>query len=151
MRRSNPLPISRRSFLLGTLSVSGTVAGIGFATPVARFVYPVNQAPPAQKVPIAPVSALEPAGSAIEFEYAGTPCSLLQLADGTYRALSRICTHLGCIVGWREEEGDFFCPCHAGIFSPEGEVLAGPPPRALPSLSLELADEQIWATGWQKR
>jgi quinol---cytochrome c reductase iron-sulfur subunit, bacillus type len=45
--------------------------------------------------------------------------------------LSSRCTHLGCTVNWREDAGAYLCPCHDAKFSPEGEVLDGPPPRPL--------------------
>ncbi|MFQ5706006.1 MAG: ubiquinol-cytochrome c reductase iron-sulfur subunit [bacterium] len=41
-------------------------------------------------------------------------------------ALVGICTHLGCIPPWRENEGVFHCPCHGSKFSMEGDVLRGP-------------------------
>ena len=44
-------------------------------------------------------------------------------------AMSLICTHLGCVVG--ESTEGYLCPCHGSRFGPEGEVLAGPAPRAL--------------------
>ena len=39
-----------------------------------------------------------------------------------FTALSNVCTHLGCRVRWVEDEGQFFCPCHNGIFNKEGQV-----------------------------
>jgi cytochrome b6-f complex iron-sulfur subunit len=41
------------------------------------------------------------------------------------------CTHLGCTVPWREDEGQFHCPCHSSLFNPVGEVTGGPAPRPL--------------------
>jgi menaquinol-cytochrome c reductase iron-sulfur subunit len=45
--------------------------------------------------------------------------------------LSSRCTHLGCSVNWREESGEFICPCHDAKFSKDGIVLDGPPPKPL--------------------
>lgn len=45
--------------------------------------------------------------------------------------LSNICTHLGCPVHWDDKVKEFLCPCHGGVFSFEGKVLKGPPPRPL--------------------
>lgn len=62
-------------------------------------------------------------------------------AGGIY-AISAVCTHLGCSVG-RSSEG-FACPCHGSRFSPSGEVLGGPAPRALPCLEVgRAADGQL--------
>jgi Rieske Fe-S protein len=45
--------------------------------------------------------------------------------------LSSRCTHLACSVNWNEAAQAYLCPCHDAKFSSEGEVLGGPPPRAL--------------------
>lgn len=45
--------------------------------------------------------------------------------------LDGTCTHLGCTVQWQEEGNQFMCPCHAGFFTREGEVVSGPPPGPL--------------------
>lgn len=44
---------------------------------------------------------------------------------------SRRCTDLGCPIVWDSGSTWFFCPCHGGIFSQDGEPQAGPPPRPL--------------------
>jgi menaquinol-cytochrome c reductase iron-sulfur subunit len=47
------------------------------------------------------------------------------------------CTHLGCAYNWQvsgPHKGHFVCPCHNGIFSIDGKVLGGPPPRPLDRL-----------------
>lgn len=142
------MDVSRRSFLVGALSLSGALAAVGLASPIIRFAYPTVRGEVAARVRVASTAELRPLVGVIDFEYQEVPCSLLQLEDGTYRALSRVCTHLGCIISWRPEERDFFCPCHAGVFSPEGEVLAGPPPRPLPPLALETVGDEIWVLGW---
>ncbi|MDD5656722.1 MAG: ubiquinol-cytochrome c reductase iron-sulfur subunit [Elusimicrobia bacterium] len=41
------------------------------------------------------------------------------------------CTHLGCPYRWSRTRNEFLCPCHGGVFSMDGKVLAGPPPRPL--------------------
>ena len=51
--------------------------------------------------------------------------------SGEFIALSAVCTHLGCNVRWRREESRFACPCHAGFYDPNGDVISGPPPRPL--------------------
>lgn len=56
--------------------------------------------------------------------------------EGGLRALSATCTHLGCTV--RAEGDGYFCPCHGSRYDGEGQVTAGPAPRALAFLELEL-------------
>jgi cytochrome b6-f complex iron-sulfur subunit len=64
--------------------------------------------------------------------------------EGGFLALYRVCPHLGCIIPWSEAEQRFLCPCHAAAFSMEGEVLAGPPPRPMDLLPVEIVEEKIF-------
>ena len=56
---------------------------------------------------------------------------LSRLDDGSFLAISRKCTHLGCAVPWIDERKQFECPCHASVFDITGNVIKAPAPRAL--------------------
>ena len=58
-----------------------------------------------------------------------------------YRALSATCTHLGCGVSWDDAKGQFLCPCHKGVFDRSGNVVSGPPPRAMDRFEARLNDK----------
>ena len=45
------------------------------------------------------------------------------------RAMSAVCTHLGCIL--EKSTDGFECPCHGSCYNLNGEVLSGPAPRNL--------------------
>jgi len=45
------------------------------------------------------------------------------------KAVSAICTHLGCII--EKSMDGFECPCHGSCYNNDGEVLSGPAPRNL--------------------
>jgi Rieske Fe-S protein len=45
--------------------------------------------------------------------------------------LNSKCTHLACSVNWSEADKVYLCPCHDAKCGQQGEVLSGPPPRAL--------------------
>ncbi len=45
------------------------------------------------------------------------------------RAVSAVCTHLGCILE-RSTDG-FKCPCHGSLYNRDGVILSGPAPRNL--------------------
>ena len=55
---------------------------------------------------------------------------LVVRGDRGIRAMSLVCTHLGCIAH-REPEGGFICPCHGSRFDDEGRVTQGPAPSRL--------------------
>ena len=62
-----------------------------------------------------------------------------------FKAFSGQCTHLGCGYGFDAEKKTFFCPCHHGAFDIKtGAVLAGPPPRPLDELKVEIRDSAIF-------
>jgi len=61
-----------------------------------------------------------------------------------YVVMSNVCTHLGCRVRWIPEKDGFFCPCHNGVFSKDGTVVAGPPPRPLDRFESKVEDGVIF-------
>ncbi len=62
---------------------------------------------------------------------------VMRFQDG-FRALSAVCTHLGCITRYEPDARVIACPCHGSRFGLDGEVLAGPAPRALPWFELDV-------------
>jgi len=72
--------------------------------------------------------------------------------EKTLLAYGQKCTHLSCAVIPEVENKRIVCPCHHGYFAMEdGRVLAGPPPRPLPKIILEVRDDKIYATGTELR
>ena len=68
--------------------------------------------------------------------------------DGVnFKALSNVCTHLGCRVRWTEDEQVFYCPCHDAKFDKAGEVLSGPPPRPLDEVTIKIEEDKIYMYG----
>ena len=51
--------------------------------------------------------------------------------NGTYVALSDICTHQGCSVNYDNSIKEIVCPCHNSFFNLSGVVLSGPAPSSL--------------------
>jgi Rieske Fe-S protein len=62
--------------------------------------------------------------------------------------LSSICPHLGCPINWHPDQSQFVCPCHGGIFNPDGQHTGGPPPRAMDPLEFEVRAGRLWVR-WQ--
>ncbi len=62
-------------------------------------------------------------------------------------AMSNICTHLGCRVRWVADQGEFFCPCHNGVFDKTGKVVSGPPPRPLDRFEVKIENNDLYILG----
>jgi cytochrome b6-f complex iron-sulfur subunit len=45
--------------------------------------------------------------------------------EGTIRALSSVCTHMGCTLSYRPGWNDLRCPCHGASFNLSGELANG--------------------------
>ncbi len=58
-------------------------------------------------------------------------------------ALSAVCTHLGCITKWMEDEEAIACPCHGSKFGKDGSLALGPAPRPLRRLAIRLEDGEL--------
>jgi len=64
-------------------------------------------------------------------------------ADGKLTVLTAVCPHLGCSVKWNDDTHHFKCPCHNGMFTAEGKLVSGPPPRDLDSLESKIENGHL--------
>jgi menaquinol-cytochrome c reductase iron-sulfur subunit len=69
---------------------------------------------------------------------------LVKSEGGGVRALSSTCTHLGCRVSYDAGTHLIKCPCHGGIFNPDGRNISGPPPRPLAELATRVEDGRVY-------
>ena len=58
-----------------------------------------------------------------------------------FRALSAVCTHLGCVTRFQPDKNLIACPCHGSRFALDGEVLAGPAPCPLPAFQMGISSQ----------
>jgi ubiquinol-cytochrome c reductase iron-sulfur subunit len=56
---------------------------------------------------------------------------LIKIGDDHFMVAVGLCTHLGCIPGYRPETQDFLCACHGGMYNSTADVTKAPPPRGL--------------------
>jgi len=136
-----PSAPNRRRFLFSLLAVIATGLAGTALYPLLRYLSPV--APSIEKNRILLSRDIVAVGGAYFFTYRQRPAVLLQNRPGAFSAFSAVCTHLGCIVQWLPERGEFLCPCHAGRFSADGKVLAGPPPRPLDIIPVSVTGDKL--------
>lgn len=65
-----------------------------------------------------------PAGSAVRFTTAAFDGYVVNDA-GQIRALSSVCTHMGCTLHFRPDWKDLRCPCHGASFDLNGQLANG--------------------------
>jgi len=112
-----------------------------FLYPAIRFLSPAKSVGSGEKVTI---SKRDLQGvSSMDLIVNNTPVVLINRGGQGVVALSRVCTHLGCLVVYSDSREKLVCPCHAAEFNLEGKVLAGPAPRALESINVTLEGDQI--------
>lgn len=68
----------------------------------------------------------------------------LKKDDKGLTVFSPLCTHLGCLVKWNNIQKEFVCVCHGGKFDMDGKVIAGPPPKPLERLPLNIRDGKVY-------
>ena len=133
--------MKRRSFLKGALAVLGATSLASFAYPLFKYLAPSASAE-RSKTLIIPKRDI-PLGDSKEIVYNGVPAVILNRPGKGLIAVSRVCTHLGCLVQYDKENKRLLCPCHAGVYDLEGNIVSGPPPKPLPKLPLRVEGETI--------
>ncbi len=59
-------------------------------------------------------------------------------APTSFIALTSVCTHEACTVGYQSGSNQFVCPCHGSVYSINGSVLQGPAPAPLTKYSVSI-------------
>ena len=128
---------SRRQFImLGIATVGAAWAG----TFIQSKLFPQPSTQEAKPVEVS-LSEL-PVGGTKAITYAGAQAIVIRTSVGI-RALSLVCTHMGCIVQWQASEKEFYCPCHSGRFDQFGDVLAGPPVVPLEQFPVKVEGDTV--------
>ncbi len=132
-------PVNRREFLtfawlvsLGFLSVN--VAGMTYLFSMPRF----KEGEFGGVVTVGKVSEV-PGVDAGPGNFPKVKFWLSNTEDGAF-ALYKVCTHLGCLFNWKDQEFKFVCPCHGSQFQKNGDYIQGPAPRSLDRFVMQAVD-----------
>lgn len=149
---SDGIDHSRRSFLKSSVGIVGigtalALTGILGVTSVAPTLS--NQARqwvPAGLLNDFPVGSIKSVTlnyerkQAFHAETINQPVLMRRDSEDSFVCFSSSCPHLGCSVSWDPLTSRFKCACHGGAFDKDGNVIAGPPPRALDRLPWRVED-----------
>jgi Rieske Fe-S protein len=76
-----------------------------------------------------------------------TPIAVTRVSDTEVIAVSRVCTHEGCIVALPSGSGATLdCPCHGSRFRTSGQVVTGPASRPLFQFPARIAGAEVIVT-----
>lgn len=146
-----PSRVSRRTAFISGLGAlaAGVLAGIGLdrVKTTAKPAYTALVGRNGKWVPVASVADVKE--GAVHGFRAGAIQGFLINQGGQYRALSRICTHMGCSLNFKKgpQAQGFVCPCHGAEFDMNGHLIYGvggynslPP---LPELDVRVNGEAV--------
>jgi nitrite reductase/ring-hydroxylating ferredoxin subunit len=138
---------SRRDFLKAGRALLVATGLAAVAGPVVGYFYPPKlEQEPSEPVPAGALEDL-PEGASTMVPFGRYPAMVVHTSAGL-RAYSAVCTHFACICQYDATLDQIVCPCHDGFFAvDDGRVLAGPPPRPLKALPVEVVDGEILVGG----
>lgn len=158
-RQEESPEVARREFLSTLVFWGATIAAVGaLGIPTVRFA--IGKSLEAAEKKWISVGAIDriPTGNdfkAVVYQFRTKDAwrevtkegLLYARAEGSDRftVYSAVCSHLGCNVRWQKDEGRFACPCHAGFYDPDGNVISGPPPQPLTRLETRVKDGVVEA------
>ncbi len=134
--------MKRRRFLKIAIAFLGSITLLSFVYSLVKFLSALPSRIAEANRLIVRKSDI-PSGESKNFVYRNTPAVIINRPDKGFIALSRTCTHLGCLVEYNHMKQRMICPCHAGNFDLEGNVMSGPPPKSLTTIPFKIEGDNI--------
>lgn len=140
------MKIDRRQFI-NTLLGFGIIGGI-FSTiyPVLSFLNPPKRAEANVNSVKAGLDKEFQANTSKIIKFGRKPVIVIKTGNNEYKALSASCTHLDCIVQYKQDTKQIFCACHNGIYDLNGRNVSGPPPKPLEEFDVKVIKDEIIVT-----
>ncbi len=132
---------NRRQFLQRTLAAIGLTTLAAFLYPLVKYFSPPQEETGNRQFVLGKKEI--PLDGSVNIVFNNTPCVVINRADKGYIALSRVCTHLGCLVDYQQAQKRLLCPCHGGTYDLSGNVTSGPPPKPLKQFPLKVEGDSI--------
>ena len=84
----------------------------------------------------APTTSSAGVSEASIVEIDGRTAGLYRDAGGDLRAVSAVCPHMGCPLGWNPVDRTWDCACHGSRFAADGAMVHGPAVGPLSTIAL---------------
>ncbi|HEV8590378.1 MAG TPA: Rieske (2Fe-2S) protein [Pyrinomonadaceae bacterium] len=141
-----PISPPRRSFLDFLLGTSALATLGAIVYPIFRFMSPPQIVESAENSVVAAKLSEVPPNSGKIFKFGNKPGILVHTAAGEFKAFSAVCTHLECIVQYRDDTKQIWCACHNGQYNLSGKNVGGPPPRPLEEYKVNTRGDDVVVT-----
>lgn len=136
--------VTRRDMLASVLMAGGLIVSYGvLGIQALLFLLPERIRPRTRRLFAGQFNQYKNGSVQVFFDLRGNKI-LVKRTGSMLKAFDSTCPHLGCKVHWEEEKQIFFCPCHRGIFDPDGLAISGPPAAAgqrLASVPVEIDEK----------
>ncbi|MBU1023294.1 Rieske (2Fe-2S) protein [bacterium] len=136
----NNRKIHRRGFIEWIIGAFFAVGGLAWIVSIMAYLRP-HVTGTWGVMEVAEVGEI-PLGQGVLVPFKGTTVLIINLSN-RFVAYSAVCTHAGCFVKWDPDKGQIICPCHAGVFDLEGNVVSGMPPRSLKRYRVKTVGEKV--------
>ncbi|MDX1624858.1 MAG: ubiquinol-cytochrome c reductase iron-sulfur subunit [Gemmatimonadota bacterium] len=134
----------RRDFIDWLLGTSAAALALAVVYPVLRYIVPPEAAESAASSVTLDIGPDDLAPNSAEiFKFGSSPGILVKTPSGELRAFEATCTHLSCIVQYRDDISHIWCACHDGHFDLDGTNIQGPPPSPLEQYDVKVRGSQI--------
>ncbi len=136
--------MARRRFLNWFLSTTAGAFLLAVFYPISRYLVPPKVQESTSRtvtLPVKPADVKPNTGQI--FRFGSQPAILVRTPTGELKAFAAVCTHLSCIVQYRNDLSHIWCACHNGHFDLNGQNIAGPPPRPLEQFAVNVRGDQI--------
>ena len=152
---------ARRTFLQVVIGVFSGLIGLALGIPFVAAI--IGSARRAAGSSFSDVAALDllPLGKPVDLTFSQLTAEAfiqrevmhhvwaVRTSASSVTVFSPICPHLGCSYDWDAGTSRFMCPCHGSVYTLDGRVVAGPAPRPLDTLPVEIREGRLFVA-WEQ-
>ena len=140
------MSLSRRKFINSLLGIGGLGGLIAILYPTLSYLKPPKLVTPKVNSVNAGLASKFPSNSSKIIKFGRKPVILVKTEEGNLLALAATCTHLDCIVQYKEDTKQIWCACHNGVYDLNGRNIPGPPPKPLENYDVKVVKDEIIIT-----